>query len=536
MSTAVLSVTGVASAATTTYTFSTDPAATGVNESAATQIEIDGDCSIAWVIDGAAGGASDSGDGTVAGSPGSRVTGTTTTADGDVYKLFPGRKGGDASMADEAVGTGGTTSSGIADAAGDDGVETLNAGDPTLVDVYGGGGGSGSVVVLGANPVAGAKGGDGAGSPGTGGGVNSSAGTASALTGGGVISGTVTCTTADPVVVAPGTPTLVDYVAVGDGTAKFQFTPGVNGDAHPVNFEYQLDGGVWKPFTPGMTGSDDLTGTLTGLTNLQTYSLSVRATSASGTSAGSAPVTFQPYSPVAAPASVAAKVGVTALTVSWTPPADASGIVAYEAFAIPAGAQSDADLVVCTTANATATSCTIAVKAGVAYEYGVHGIDAGDNLGEGTYGENPTAVVPASAVSATLPKADGTLTTNDADGKVVAGEKITITGKDFLPGSTVELVVYSTPVKLGEATVLSDGTFSATVTLPADLTNGVHHLVATGVDVNGNVRNLVVEVTVSGGVAALALTGFSPLPFIGAGVLALGLGGGLLVAARRRAA
>ena len=73
------------------------------------------------------------------------------------------------------------------------------------------------------------------------------------------------------------------------------------------------------------------------------------------------------------------------------------------------------------------------------------------------------------------------------------------------------------------------------MTLPKDLANGVHHLVASGVDVNGNVRNLVVEITVSGGTAVLAYTGFSPLPFIGAGVLALGAGGGLLVASRRRA-
>jgi hypothetical protein len=93
----------------------------------------------------------------------------------------------------------------------------------------------------------------------------------------------------------------------------------------------------------------------------------------------------------------------------------------------------------------------------------------------------------------------------------VAGAQVTISGTGFLPGSTVELVVYSTPVKLGTAVVLAEGTFSAAVTVPANLTNGIHHLVATGVDVNGNVRNLVVEVTVSGGTAVLALTGFSAL-------------------------
>ena len=74
------------------------------------------------------------------------------------------------------------------------------------------------------------------------------------------------------------------------------------------------------------------------------------------------------------------------------------------------------------------------------------------------------------------------------------------------------------------------------MTLPQSLEKGVHHLVATGVDVNGNVRNLVVEVTVSGGTAVLAVTGFSALPYAGAGALALLAGGGLLVVSRRRQA
>ena len=74
------------------------------------------------------------------------------------------------------------------------------------------------------------------------------------------------------------------------------------------------------------------------------------------------------------------------------------------------------------------------------------------------------------------------------------------------------------------------------MTLPKDLTNGTHNLLATGVDANGNVRNLVVEVNVSGGTAVLANTGFSALPFAGAGALALLGGGGLLLAARRRTA
>ena len=82
----------------------------------------------------------------------------------------------------------------------------------------------------------------------------------------------------------------------------------------------------------------------------------------------------------------------------------------------------------------------------------------------------------------------------------------------------------------------ADGSFSATVDLPTDLPNGTHHLVAAGVDENGNPRYLVTEVTITGGTTAsgLAYTGFSAAPFLGAGALALVAGGGLLVASRRR--
>ncbi|MCZ2825655.1 MULTISPECIES: Ig-like domain-containing protein [unclassified Modestobacter] len=534
LSTAVLSVTGIASAATTTQTFSTDPAA-NVDHAGASQITMAGSCTVDWVLDGAAGGSSDTSGTPGAGVSGSRVATSTTAADGDVFQLYAGNQGGDADGTVPQVGTGGTNASGVANTAGLDGVETLDPNNSAVVLTYGGGGGSASVVTGANGFVVSAKGGDGADSPSTGGGTDSAAATASPVTGAGVISGSYTCTTVDPVVTAPSAPVISSYVETGDTTAKLRFTPGAQGTAVPSSWQYQLDGGSWTTFTPGFTNNDDLTATLTGLTNLQTYSVALRAVSADGNGAASAPVKVTPYRMVAAPAGVTASVGLTALRISWTPPADASGIVGYEAFAIPAGAQSSADVVLCTTASATATSCTVAVKAGVSYEFGVRGIDAGGNLGAGVFGEKATVVVPASAIPAALPKADGVLVSDDADAKIVAGEKITLSGTGYLPGSTVELIIYSDPVKLGEVTVLADGTFTATVTVPKDLTDGVHHLVASGVDANGNVRNLVVEVTVSGGTAVLAFTGFSPLPFIGAGVLALGAGGGLLVASRRRA-
>jgi hypothetical protein len=532
MSTALFSVTGVATAATTSYAFTT---ASGL-----TRLAIVADpfanCTVDFTLHGAGGGSGVDSDGaSPAGSPGGHVTGRIGVADGDTFDLFPGGMGGNGG--DGAAGIGGTNAAAA---------YSGQAGHIDGLTIQGGGGGGASTVArTGDSVILGAFGGNGALSQ-LGNGVGGNAGMnilhadgvtlPPSNTGAGVISGTVTCVTGDPV--APGAPTLMDYVQVGDGTAQFRFAPGSgarNGQQGPVpsSYEYQLDGGTWEKVTTAFTGTDDLTGTLTGLTNLKTYSLSVRATSTAGTSSASAPVTFTPFRSTAAPTSVTASVGVTSMRISWTPPADAAGIVDYFAFAFPEGAQSSQGMLFCET---TGTSCTMAAKAGVAYGFGVVGRDSLGNEGDRIFGENPTAVVPASAISSALPKADGPLTADTSGGTAVAGEEITISGKDFLPGSTVELIVYSTPIKLGEAVVASDGTFSATVTLPTTLADGVHHLVASGVDVNGNVRNLVLEVTVSGGTAVLATTGFSTLPYLGTGALALLAGGGLLVAARRRSA
>lgn len=560
MSTAVLGVTGTASAEPAweaPYTFSTDPNS-GADHAGVSRIGIEGtDCTVAWIIGGAGGGDGydpEAGE-TVPGELGWQYMVSTTAADGARFDLFPGKAGEDAT--DGHTGLGGASGATSTNSAG--GSTGFASGG-----IYGGGGGAASLVELGGDYILAAGGGNGgfaeldsSGEAGAGGfnggsydGTTSTDGLDNGPTyaGDGVISGQVTCgnggTLPPPSTpVTPAAPVISDYVEVGDGVAKVRFTPGAHSDgSHGTAWEFQLDGGSWTEFDPGFTNNDDLTLTLSELTNLKTYAVSVRASSEVGHGAASAPVTFMPFRPVAAPAGVSATVGISSVKVSWTKAADSTGTAKFRAFAIPEGAQSSADVAFCDTADATTTSCLVGVKPGLAYEYGVVGLDKAGNQGDFAYGEAATAVVPGPTAATTVPKADGTLTSDAKDGKSTAGGQVTVTGTGFLPGSTVALVVYSTPVKLGEAVVLADGTFSATVTLPKDLANGAHHLVATGVDANGNTRNLVVEVTVSGGTAAvtagpaLAKTGFSALPWAGAGALALLAGGGLVLGARRRTA
>jgi len=117
---------------------------------------------------------------------------------------------------------------------------------------------------------------------------------------------------------------------------------------------------------------------------------------------------------------------------------------------------------------------------------------------------------------------------------------MTFVGSGYLPFSTVTLVVYSEPQVVGTVVADENGNFTVDVTIPANLVNGEHSLVATGVDAVGNPYVLRADFTVSGGIASsaqpggLAYTGASiALPMLG-GLTAVGVGGGLLVAARRR--
>jgi hexosaminidase len=78
---------------------------------------------------------------------------------------------------------------------------------------------------------------------------------------------------------------------------------------------------------------------------------------------------------------------------------------------------------------------------------------------------------------------------------VVPGEGVTLTGSGWLPGSTVMIVLYSTPVVLGTAEVDSNGNFRTTVTIPEDLSLGEHHLVISGLDPDGLPRQVTIPLT-----------------------------------------
>lgn len=79
---------------------------------------------------------------------------------------------------------------------------------------------------------------------------------------------------------------------------------------------------------------------------------------------------------------------------------------------------------------------------------------------------------------------------------VVPGQAITASGAGYGPGTNGSLTFTSDPVLLGTFVVGSDGTFSRSVTIPANATLGAHTLTASGVAADRSARIATATITV----------------------------------------
>jgi LPXTG-motif cell wall-anchored protein len=141
---------------------------------------------------------------------------------------------------------------------------------------------------------------------------------------------------------------------------------------------------------------------------------------------------------------------------------------------------------------------------------------------------------PAAAQQQQYPIETGTLQADKT--QVNPGDAVTITGTGCPAGSTVAITFDDQNV--GSTQTRADGTFSATVTVPANATAGSHTIAATCVLANGATRRQTVTVTVLGAATragALPRTGTDLVPVLSVGALALiGIGGVAILAARRK--
>ena len=114
------------------------------------------------------------------------------------------------------------------------------------------------------------------------------------------------------------------------------------------------------------------------------------------------------------------------------------------------------------------------------------------------------------------------------------GATVTTSGSGFMPGSIVEVWVFSTPTLLGTAEVDEDGSFSAVYNLPADLAVGVHTLQAEGVTSSGEPRAMALALELFPTAVELPVTGSTHSMDLVNLTLVLTALGGMLVLVRRR--
>jgi LPXTG-motif cell wall-anchored protein len=560
LSTALLGIPGVAAA---------DPSGWTFTDASPTIVVPTGTCAIDWSIVGSRGGAGI--DGISADSP--MVTKIRTAVGaGWTFTLAVGAPG--ASAADG--GAGGTNSQGNGAWDGHD-----------APDTNGGGGGAASVVLRNGTPYLGASGGQGRGPNGGGApGYNpapfgpnapvnadvvppTSAPPATTYLATGVDQGSITGTGVacgsfpyNPLVPAPGKPTVVP----GPQQLYVIFTPTNGPGTVPpgTTWEYSLDGGAWTPTGHLSTTFGDPTQrfSLFGLTDGHDYLVRLRAKNANGVSeAVPAYITATPYTRPGKPTAVTMETRPSALAISWSPPVNPGTypLTEYSVYVMRADATEDdpGPSWGCST-DADGRGCVIGVPAGdtyVAYVSAIGG-ELHNAINDGDYEAVTSGVVPLPAIPAAVPHKDADLV--GASGpltSVSAGKTVVLKGTGFAPYSKVRAIAYSTPTELGTYVADENGEFEITVTVPAGLAAGEHTLVVSGVDADGNVRNVLATVTVDGtGTAVvtkatlakatatgLARTG---LPNTGAdvgvplagGAAALILGGGLITAGRRRTA
>ncbi|POH59237.1 GDSL-type esterase/lipase family protein [Arthrobacter glacialis] len=115
-------------------------------------------------------------------------------------------------------------------------------------------------------------------------------------------------------------------------------------------------------------------------------------------------------------------------------------------------------------------------------------------------------VAPTSAPSAPVV---GEPTVSLSGTSAVAGGELTMTGSNFKPGTTATFTLHSDPVVLGTAVVAPNGVVTLTAKLPTAVPAGVHTLIITGTDANGETAETSAELTVAAAVGTASATGAS---------------------------
>jgi titin len=213
-----------------------------------------------------------------------------------------------------------------------------------------------------------------------------------------------------------------------------------------------------------------------------------------------------------APTGVTASGSYSSIKVWWSAPAsNGAAITGYRAAASPGPAGCSV--------GPTETSCVIGAEAGTAYTVSVVALSA---AGASPASDPSGTVVPSAPAVSSIPP-ETSLPLDTADGPISSatpGEALVVKGSGYAPYSTITIAIYSSPQVLASVLADGQGAFEQSVTVPEGLTAGTHSFVAAGVDEDGNVRALRLDLTV-----AAAGTSTGTLPITGPAVIWLVVGG-----------
>jgi RHS repeat-associated protein len=265
----------------------------------------------------------------------------------------------------------------------------------------------------------------------------------------------------------PFAPTNV-AVAFGNASASLSWTPSGDNGAAISNYAIKTYAGTTLISTT-LTGSNNPSGTVTGLTNGTSYTFTVSAINSIGAGSPSAPTTPGVPGLPGTPAGVSAVRGDTSATVSWTTPsANGNAITSYTVRGYIGSTLSSTS-----TASGTATSLLVTgLTNGSAYSFTV---TATNIIGDSPASTPSTAVTPAGvplvptgvSASAGDHSAQVSWTAPSGNGDPITGYTV----KAYAGATLVQTVTLTSPVSSTTVTGLTNGT-AYTFTVAATNTVG----------------------------------------------------------------
>ncbi|GGK06999.1 hypothetical protein GCM10010123_40970 [Pilimelia anulata] len=247
--------------------------------------------------------------------------------------------------------------------------------------------------------------------------------------GAGTQSGNATVT---PLPGAPGAPGTVTATR-GNASASLSFAPPADdGGSAITSYEVSTDDGTtWGPLST--TGTNPLTGTVSGLNNGTTYTVRVRAANSAGPGTASASTTVTPATTPAAPTGLSLGSLNGGATISFTPAADGgSAITGYEVSTD--NGSTWATLTTAAGTGGTRTATVTGLTNGNQYQVRVRAVNAvGNGTATAASAVTPAPVAPAAptGLSATPRNGGANLTLtppNDTGGSPVTGYEYSVDG------------------------------------------------------------------------------------------------------------